>query len=117
MYFFLQVDSGYVCEGDHKTIAKAIKDRVSLISRKREQRKLVRDEQEKGKWSRRMRMRMIPHSLDQILTPQLSPLVLLWPQSAWSLRNQKQTSTSNCSSLALLLQVSVAKLSFALISI
>ncbi|KAK9952382.1 hypothetical protein ABG768_018224 [Culter alburnus] len=43
------VDSGYVCEGDHKTIAKAIKDRVSLISRKREQRKLVREEQEKKK--------------------------------------------------------------------
>ncbi|TRY54859.1 hypothetical protein DNTS_001813 [Danionella cerebrum] len=43
------VDSGYVCEGDHKTIAKAIKDRVSLISRKREQRKLVREEQEKRK--------------------------------------------------------------------
>ena len=34
----LQVESGYVCEGDHKTMAKAIKDRVSLISRKREQR-------------------------------------------------------------------------------
>ncbi|XP_060784171.1 serine/threonine-protein kinase WNK1 isoform X3 [Neoarius graeffei] len=43
------VDSGYVCEGDHKTIAKAIKDRVALISRKREQRKLVREEQEKRK--------------------------------------------------------------------
>ncbi|XP_073724851.1 serine/threonine-protein kinase WNK1 isoform X1 [Misgurnus anguillicaudatus] len=43
------VESGYVCEGDHKTIAKAIKDRVSLISRKREQRKLVREEQEKRK--------------------------------------------------------------------
>ncbi|XP_073687524.1 serine/threonine-protein kinase WNK1 [Garra rufa] len=43
------VDSGYICEGDHKTIAKAIKDRVSLISRKREQRKLVREEQEKRK--------------------------------------------------------------------
>uniref|UniRef100_A0A9J8BZT0 non-specific serine/threonine protein kinase n=1 Tax=Cyprinus carpio carpio TaxID=630221 RepID=A0A9J8BZT0_CYPCA len=43
------VDSGYVCEGDHKTIAKAIKDRVSLFSRKREQRKLVREEQEKRK--------------------------------------------------------------------
>lgn len=49
IFFFLQVDSGYVCEGDHKTIAKAIKDRVSLISRKREQRKLVREEQEKKK--------------------------------------------------------------------
>ncbi|XP_036424183.1 serine/threonine-protein kinase WNK1 isoform X2 [Colossoma macropomum] len=43
------VDSGYVCEGDHKTIAKAIKDRVALICRKREQRQLVRDEQEKRK--------------------------------------------------------------------
>ncbi|KAF7707555.1 serine/threonine-protein kinase WNK1 isoform X2 [Silurus meridionalis] len=43
------VDSGYVCEGDHKTIAKAIKDRVALICRKREQRKLVREEQEKRK--------------------------------------------------------------------
>ncbi|TSK28080.1 Serine/threonine-protein kinase WNK1 [Bagarius yarrelli] len=43
------VDSGYVCDGDHKTIAKAIKDRVALICRKREQRKLVREEQEKRK--------------------------------------------------------------------
>lgn len=49
--FFInvQVDSGYVCEGDHKTIAKAIKDRAALICRKREQRKLVREEQEKRK--------------------------------------------------------------------
>lgn len=47
--FELQVDSGYVCEGDHKTMAKAIKDRVSLILRKREQRQLVREEQEKRK--------------------------------------------------------------------
>lgn len=30
-----------MCEGDHKTIAKAIKDRVSLISRKRAQRQQV----------------------------------------------------------------------------
>lgn len=37
----LKVESGYVCEGDHKTIAKAIKDRVSLISRKRTQRQQV----------------------------------------------------------------------------
>lgn len=44
-----QVESGYVCEGDHKTMAKAIKDRVSLIRRKREQRQLVREEQEKRK--------------------------------------------------------------------
>ncbi|KAG7271854.1 hypothetical protein CRUP_028226 [Coryphaenoides rupestris] len=41
------VESGYVAEGDHKTMAKAIKDRVSLIRRKREQRRLVREEQEK----------------------------------------------------------------------
>ncbi|NWI49172.1 WNK1 kinase, partial [Calyptomena viridis] len=41
------VDSGYVCEGDHKTMAKAIKDRVSLIKRKREQRQLVEEEEEK----------------------------------------------------------------------
>ncbi|XP_072256175.1 serine/threonine-protein kinase WNK1 isoform X9 [Pyxicephalus adspersus] len=43
------VESGYVCEGDHKTMAKAIKDRVSLIKRKREQRQQVREEQEKKK--------------------------------------------------------------------
>ncbi|XP_021327180.2 serine/threonine-protein kinase WNK1 isoform X6 [Danio rerio] len=43
------VESGYVCEGDHKTMAKAIRDRVSLISRKREQRQQVRAEQEKRK--------------------------------------------------------------------
>uniref|UniRef100_A0A2R9B758 non-specific serine/threonine protein kinase n=1 Tax=Pan paniscus TaxID=9597 RepID=A0A2R9B758_PANPA len=42
------VESGYVCEGDHKTMAKAIKDRVSLIKRKREQRQLVREEQEES---------------------------------------------------------------------
>ncbi|XP_040292414.1 serine/threonine-protein kinase WNK1 isoform X5 [Bufo bufo] len=43
------VESGFVCEGDHKTMAKAIKDRVSLIKRKREQRQHVREEQEKRK--------------------------------------------------------------------
>ncbi|XP_044137320.1 serine/threonine-protein kinase WNK1 isoform X4 [Bufo gargarizans] len=43
------VESGFVCEGDHKTMAKAIKDRVSLIKRKREQRQQVREEQEKRK--------------------------------------------------------------------
>ncbi|XP_051911448.1 serine/threonine-protein kinase WNK1 isoform X4 [Hippocampus zosterae] len=43
------VESGYVAEGDHKTMAKAIKDRVSLILRKREQRQLVREEQAKRK--------------------------------------------------------------------
>lgn len=36
-----------MCEGDHKTMAKAIKDRVSLIQKKREQRQLVREELEK----------------------------------------------------------------------
>ncbi|XP_053740705.1 serine/threonine-protein kinase WNK1 isoform X2 [Synchiropus splendidus] len=41
------VESGYVCEGDNKTIAKAIKDRVSLICRKRAQRQQVREEQQK----------------------------------------------------------------------
>lgn len=45
----MQVESGYVCEGDHKTMAKAIRDRVSLICRKREQRQQVRAEQEKRK--------------------------------------------------------------------
>nr|XP_054595676.1 serine/threonine-protein kinase WNK1 isoform X16 [Nothobranchius furzeri] len=43
------VESGYVAEADHKTMAKAIKDRVSLILKKREQRQLVREEQEKRK--------------------------------------------------------------------
>ncbi|KAL2093816.1 hypothetical protein ACEWY4_011128 [Coilia grayii] len=41
------VDSGYVCEADHKTMAKAIKDRVAQICRKRELRQLVRQGQEK----------------------------------------------------------------------
>ncbi|XP_029453342.1 serine/threonine-protein kinase WNK1 [Rhinatrema bivittatum] len=41
------VESGYVCEGDHKTMAKAIRDRVSLIKRKREQRQQVREEQKR----------------------------------------------------------------------
>lgn len=42
-----QVESGYVAEADHKTMAKAIKERASMIRRKREQRQLVREEQEK----------------------------------------------------------------------
>ncbi|XP_068595010.1 serine/threonine-protein kinase WNK1 [Brachionichthys hirsutus] len=41
------VESGYVCDGDHKTIAKAMKDRVSLIIRKRAQRQQVGEDQEK----------------------------------------------------------------------
>nr|XP_055046725.1 serine/threonine-protein kinase WNK1 isoform X15 [Misgurnus anguillicaudatus] len=43
------VESGYVCDGDHKTMAKAIRDRVALINRKREQRRQVRAQQEKLK--------------------------------------------------------------------
>ncbi|CAL8385763.1 unnamed protein product [Boreogadus saida] len=39
------VESGYVAEGDHKTMAKAIKDRVSLIRWKREQRQLLETEE------------------------------------------------------------------------
>ncbi|KAJ0029248.1 hypothetical protein NQD34_004245, partial [Periophthalmus magnuspinnatus] len=35
------VESGYICDGDLKTIAKAIKDRASLICRKRAQRQKV----------------------------------------------------------------------------
>ncbi|XP_059834015.1 serine/threonine-protein kinase WNK1 isoform X12 [Hypanus sabinus] len=41
------VESGFVSEGDHKTMAKAIKDRVSLIKRKREQLQLVREKRKK----------------------------------------------------------------------
>ncbi|XP_055012019.1 LOW QUALITY PROTEIN: serine/threonine-protein kinase WNK1-like [Boleophthalmus pectinirostris] len=41
------VESGYICDGDLKTIAKAIKDRASLICRKRAQRQKVREDQEK----------------------------------------------------------------------
>ncbi|XP_069759607.1 serine/threonine-protein kinase WNK1 isoform X13 [Narcine bancroftii] len=41
------VESGFVSEGDHKTMAKAIKDRVSLIKRKREQRQLVWEKRKK----------------------------------------------------------------------
>ncbi|XP_072915354.1 serine/threonine-protein kinase WNK1-like isoform X14 [Hemitrygon akajei] len=43
------VESGFVSEGDHKTMAKAIKDRVSLIKRKREQLQLVREKRKKLK--------------------------------------------------------------------
>lgn len=52
LHLIPQVESGYVAEGDHKTMAKAIKDRVSMIRRKREQRQLVREEQEKRKQER-----------------------------------------------------------------
>ncbi|XP_026221995.1 serine/threonine-protein kinase WNK1-like isoform X3 [Anabas testudineus] len=54
------VDSGYVCEGDHKTIAKAIKDRVSLISRKRAQRQQVREDQEKKRLEEELQSQSLP---------------------------------------------------------
>lgn len=54
------VESGYVCEGDHKTIAKAIKDRVSLISRKRAQRQQVREDQEKRRLEEEQQSQLLP---------------------------------------------------------
>ncbi|XP_043981198.1 serine/threonine-protein kinase WNK1-like isoform X3 [Gambusia affinis] len=54
------VESGYVCEGDHKTIAKAIKDRVSLISRKRAQRQQVREDQEKKRLEEEVQSHSLP---------------------------------------------------------
>ncbi|XP_034442879.1 serine/threonine-protein kinase WNK1-like isoform X1 [Hippoglossus hippoglossus] len=54
------VESGYVCEGDHKTIAKAIKDRVSLISRKRAQRQQVRENQEKRRLEEEQQNQVLP---------------------------------------------------------
>ncbi|KAG7239374.1 hypothetical protein INR49_029248 [Caranx melampygus] len=54
------VESGYVCEGDHKTIAKAIKDRVSLISRKRAQRQQVREDQEKKRLDEELQSQLPP---------------------------------------------------------
>ncbi|KAL6106909.1 wnk1 [Pungitius sinensis] len=54
------VESGYVCDGDHKTIAKAIKDRVSLISRKRAQRQQVREDQEKRRLEEEQQQSQLP---------------------------------------------------------
>ncbi|XP_067357538.1 serine/threonine-protein kinase WNK1-like isoform X2 [Channa argus] len=54
------VESGYVCEGDHKTISKAIKDRVSLISRKRAQRQQVREDQEKRRLEEELQSQLQP---------------------------------------------------------
>lgn len=68
--FTFQVESGYVCEGDHKTMAKAIKDRVSLIKRKREQRQLVREEQEKRKQEEINRKQQIEQQLQAGVTQQ-----------------------------------------------
>ncbi|XP_053282718.1 serine/threonine-protein kinase WNK1 isoform X2 [Pleuronectes platessa] len=54
------VESGYVAEGDHKTIAKAIKDRVSLINRKRAQRQQVRENQEKRRLEEEQQNQVLP---------------------------------------------------------
>ncbi|KAL7828175.1 hypothetical protein AOLI_G00313270 [Acnodon oligacanthus] len=67
------VDSGYVCEGDHKTMAKAIKDRVSLILRKREQRQLVREEQEKRKKEAEQQQQLSESQKALQLGPQATP--------------------------------------------
>ncbi|KAM9311451.1 serine/threonine-protein kinase WNK1 [Gastrophryne carolinensis] len=63
------VESGYVCEGDHKTMAKAIKDRVSLIKRKREQRQQVREEQEKRKQEEVSQQQQQQQSEAQLASP------------------------------------------------
>lgn len=63
------VESGYVCEGDHKTMAKAIRDRVSLICRKREQRQQVRAEQEKRKQEEEQKQ-LSSESLKNVVCPQ-----------------------------------------------
>ncbi|XDV24524.1 hypothetical protein PO909_028663, partial [Leuciscus waleckii] len=65
------VESGYVCEGDHKTMAKAIRDRVSLICRKREQRQLVRAEQEKRKQAEEQKQ-LSSESLKNVVAPQVT---------------------------------------------
>ncbi|XP_039523572.1 serine/threonine-protein kinase WNK1 isoform X10 [Pimephales promelas] len=62
------VESGYVCEGDHKTMAKAIRDRVSLICRKREQRQQVRAEQEKRKQEEEQKL-LSSESLKNVVGP------------------------------------------------
>uniref|UniRef100_A0A8K9X8G4 non-specific serine/threonine protein kinase n=1 Tax=Oncorhynchus mykiss TaxID=8022 RepID=A0A8K9X8G4_ONCMY len=64
------VESGYVCEGDHKTMAKAIKDRVSLIQKKREQRQLVREELEK----RNQKQQYTLQAAEALRSPQQSQL-------------------------------------------
>ncbi|XP_049339786.1 serine/threonine-protein kinase WNK1 isoform X2 [Astyanax mexicanus] len=69
------VDSGYVCEGDHKTIAKAIKDRVALICRKREQRQLVREEQKrKQEEEKRSQVQDETHSQSSAAKPSVPAL-------------------------------------------
>ncbi|XP_033824498.1 serine/threonine-protein kinase WNK1-like [Periophthalmus magnuspinnatus] len=54
------VESGYICDGDLKTIAKAIKDRASLICRKRAQRQKVREDQEKRRFEDEQQNPMVP---------------------------------------------------------
>uniref|UniRef100_A0A096LYI2 non-specific serine/threonine protein kinase n=1 Tax=Poecilia formosa TaxID=48698 RepID=A0A096LYI2_POEFO len=66
------VESGYVCEGDHKTIAKAIKDRVSLISRKRAQRQQVREDQEKKRLEEEVQSHSLPPQQQAVYVPQSS---------------------------------------------
>ncbi|CAJ1056919.1 serine/threonine-protein kinase WNK1-like isoform X1 [Xyrichtys novacula] len=72
------VESGYVCEGDHKTIAKAIKDRVSLISRKRAQRQQVREDQEKRRLEEEQQSQLPatqqPGQLSNTEVPQSQPV-------------------------------------------
>uniref|UniRef100_A0A3Q3AT14 non-specific serine/threonine protein kinase n=1 Tax=Kryptolebias marmoratus TaxID=37003 RepID=A0A3Q3AT14_KRYMA len=60
------VESGYVAEADHKTMAKAIKDRVSLILKKREQRQLVREEQEKRKLEAEQKQQQEAFKINQL---------------------------------------------------
>ncbi|KAM9375955.1 serine/threonine-protein kinase WNK1-like isoform 2-T3 [Pholidichthys leucotaenia] len=54
------VDSGYVCDGDHKTIAKAVRDRVSFIKRKREQLRQVREDQGKRRLEEEPQSQSLP---------------------------------------------------------
>ncbi|KAJ3596220.1 hypothetical protein NHX12_002629 [Muraenolepis orangiensis] len=74
------VESGYVCEGDNKTMAKAIKDRVALISRKREQRLQVRQEQEKRRLSEEQQQGQVQQPSQSTEIPQ--PLTQTIPQPA-----------------------------------
>ncbi|XP_056272541.1 serine/threonine-protein kinase WNK1-like isoform X2 [Pseudoliparis swirei] len=63
------VESGYVCDGDHKTIAKAIKDRVSLISRKRALRQQVREEPEKKRLEEEQQQSQFPPAQQPVQQP------------------------------------------------
>ncbi|CAL8322854.1 unnamed protein product [Lota lota] len=82
------VESGYVAEGDHKTMAKAIKDRVSLIRRKREQRQLVREEQEKRRLELQSQQEALKPTHTQLETEESEADLhqrLLYQQSSLSL--------------------------------